>query len=73
MFKSFARKGLEYLFLTGSTKGLQAKHAEKLEMILDLLDGAERPEEMNFHGSNLHQLKGSLKQPGLSRFPATGA
>ena len=61
MIKSFAHKGLEDFFLTGSTKGIQAKHADKLEMILDLLDAAEKPEQMNFHGAKLHQLKGSLK------------
>ncbi|MDL2286705.1 type II toxin-antitoxin system RelE/ParE family toxin [Desulfococcaceae bacterium OttesenSCG-928-F15] len=61
MIKSFAHKGLESFFLTGSIKGIQAKHLEKLEMILDLLDGAGMPEEMNFPGSRLHSLRGKLK------------
>jgi proteic killer suppression protein len=61
VIKSFAHKGLEDFFLTGSTRGIQAKHAAKLEMILDLLDGAERPEQVEFHGSGLHRLKGDLK------------
>ncbi|MDL2316651.1 type II toxin-antitoxin system RelE/ParE family toxin [Desulfovibrio sp. OttesenSCG-928-A18] len=73
MIKSFAHKELEDFFLTGSTRGIQAKHAAKLEMILDLLDGAEKPEAMNFHGSNLHQLKGSLKDHWSVKVPATGA
>ena len=61
MIKSFDHKGLEAFFLTGSTKGIQAKHAEKLELILDLLDQADWAEQMRFAGSGLHQLKGSLK------------
>lgn len=60
MIKSFAHKGLEEFFLTGRVKGIQAKHAVKLEWILDLLDVATRPEQMRFAGSGLHKLKGDL-------------
>ena len=61
MIKSFEHKGLEEFFLTGSTKGIQAKHAGKLQVVLTLLDHAQRPEDMDFHGSGLHRLKGKLK------------
>ena len=61
MIKSFAHKGLEEFFLTGTTRGIQAKHAAKLEWILDLLDAATRPEQMRFAGSDLHKLKGDLQ------------
>jgi len=61
LIKSFAHKGLEEFFLTGTTKGIQAKHADKLELILDLLDMATRPEQMRFAGSGLHKLKGDLE------------
>jgi len=61
LIKSFVHKGLEEFFLTGTTKGIQAKHAAKLELILDLLDMATRPEQMRFAGSDLHKLKGDLK------------
>ena len=61
MIKSFVHKGLEEFFLTGSTRGIQAKHAGKLELILDLLDHAVEPEQMNFGGSGLHRLKGDMK------------
>lgn len=60
MIKTFAHKGLEVFFLTGSTKGIQAKHARRLGMILDLLDSARTPSDMNFPGSRLHMLKGDL-------------
>ena len=62
MIKSFAHKGLEVFFLTGSTKGIQAKHAGRLGYILDLLDAAASVRDMNFPGSNLHPLKGDLAE-----------
>lgn len=61
MIVSFKHKGLKSFYETGSTKGIQAKHASKLRLILALLDSAETAEDMNFNGSNLHPLKGLLK------------
>lgn len=61
MIKNFAHKGLEELFLTGSTKGIQAKHAVRLRRLLDQLEYASSPGDMDFSGSGLHQLKGKLK------------
>jgi proteic killer suppression protein len=62
VIKSFVHKGLEDFFLTGSTRGIQVKHAVKLTLILDLLDVATLPGQMNFPGSGLHPLKGDLKE-----------
>jgi len=56
MIKSFQHKGLENFFYNGTTKGIQAKHAEKLANILDLLDAANTVQVMNFPGSRLHKL-----------------
>ncbi len=61
MIKSFAHKGLEQFFLTGETKGIQFKHATKLRIILDWLDAATAPSDVNFPGSMLHPLKGDQK------------
>jgi proteic killer suppression protein len=61
MIKSFAHKGLEDFFLTGTTKGIQVKHAAKLEELLDRLDAAVSIKGMDFPGSGLHRLKGDLK------------
>ena len=61
MIKSFAHKGLEEFFLSGSTRGIQAKHAAKLELVLDLLNRAVVVQDMDFSGSGLHKLKGNLK------------
>lgn len=60
MIKSFAHKGLEEFFLTRSTKGVQAKHAARLEELLDRLDAAVSIRAMRFPGCGLHKLKGNL-------------
>lgn len=62
MIKSFAHKGLERFFLDGVKKGIQAKHAQKIADILDLVDAAQDIRDLNFPGSGLHQLKGRLKE-----------
>lgn len=61
MIKGFAHKGLERFFLDGVKRGIQAKHAQKLEDILDRLDAAESISDMNFPGSHLHPLRGRKK------------
>ena len=60
MIKTFAHKGLEDFFLYGTTKGIQAKHAAKLEVLLDRLDAAVIIKAMDSPGSDLHKLKGAL-------------
>jgi len=49
------------LFETGNSRGVQSVHARKLTDILDVLNAAMNPGDMNFPGSFLHPLKGSLK------------
>ena len=57
MIKSFIHKGLEDFFYDdGTLKGIQAKHASKLEAILDRLDAANEIKDMKFPGSGLHPL-----------------
>ena len=70
MIKSFGHKGLEIFFYNGSKKGIQAQHAQKLSDILDRLDASHVVTDMNFPGSNLHQLKGKMK--GLWAVKVTG-
>ncbi len=60
MILSFKHKGLELFFTTGSTAGVQAKHATKLNLLLTALDQAETPLAMAVPGWQLHQLKGNL-------------
>ena len=61
MIKSFSHKGLESLFFEGSKRGIQPSHATRLTDILDLLDAAEKVEDMRFPGSGLHPLKGDRR------------
>lgn len=58
MIKSFKHKGLEKFYNTGSTKGIQAQHSNKLRMQLAALDTAQEIEDMDIPGYRLHQLKG---------------
>ena len=61
MIKSFKHKGLEKFFYTGSKQGIRTDHAARLERLLDRLDAATDIKDMNYPGSNLHQLTGDKK------------
>jgi proteic killer suppression protein len=63
MIVSFAHKGLERFYRSGSKAGIQAKHAKRLRLILSNLDQAESPDDMDLPGLVLHELKG--KQKGI--------
>ncbi|MCL2525008.1 MAG: type II toxin-antitoxin system RelE/ParE family toxin [Betaproteobacteria bacterium] len=60
MIKSFAHKGLELFFISGSAAGIQAMHARRLKQILALLNGAITINDVNAPGLRLHPLKGDL-------------
>lgn len=55
--KSFRHKGLADFFYSGSTKGINAKHAAKLETRLDRLDAATSAGDMRLPGYRLHKLE----------------
>ncbi len=57
MIRSFRHKGLEEFFYDGSKKGIQPKHARKLEEILDRLHKAQEITDMDYTGSRLHLLE----------------
>lgn len=61
MIHSFRHKGLSRFFERSETKGLQAAHVARIGRILDLLDAAECPEDMELPGLGLHPLKGDKK------------
>ncbi len=61
MIKSFAHKGLEKFFRTGSMAGIQAQHAVRLRLQLAMLDDIGAPEDMRASGWKLHPLHGDLK------------
>ncbi len=61
MIVGFRHKGLEQLYRTGSSKGVQAAHAAKLNRILAALEAAALPSDLNQPGYKLHPLKGELR------------
>ena len=62
MIKSFRHKGLRRFYITGSTSGIQAKHASRLRLQLAALDTAQAIGDMDIPGYRLHPLKGSRKR-----------
>jgi len=61
MIKSFKHKGLRRYYETGSTRGIQARHAKRLRMQLAALDTAIEVADLAIPGYGLHPLKGSRK------------
>ena len=59
--KRFRHKGLERFFTTGSKRGIQAQHAQRLRLILGALNAATAPGDMNLPGLGLHELRGSRR------------
>jgi proteic killer suppression protein len=59
--KGFLHKGLERFFATGTKRGIQAKHADRLRLILATLNAATNPQDMNLPGLGLHELQGARK------------
>ena len=58
MIKNFKHKGLAKFYATGSSAGIQAKHAKRLRLILGRLDVALQPQVMDLPGLRLHKLSG---------------
>ncbi|MBI3813244.1 MAG: type II toxin-antitoxin system RelE/ParE family toxin [Nitrospinae bacterium] len=61
MIKNFRHRELEAFYSSGSKAGIQAKHVERLRLILARLDAAHEPRDMNLPGLRLHKLTGRLK------------
>lgn len=62
MIRSFAHKGLERFFATGSRNGIRADHSARLRLVLGLLDAAQSPTDMRLPGLRLHRLKGQRSE-----------
>lgn len=59
MIKSWKHKGLKVFYSTGRTSGIQATHAKRLKLLLQLLNAATQPDDMNLPGFFYHPLKGN--------------
>lgn len=61
MIKSWKHKGLKLFYDAGKLSGIQAKHEKRLKIILQRLDAAIKPDDMDLPGMRFHKLKGKLK------------
>jgi len=61
MIQRFRHKGLERLFTSGDTSGVNPQLAAKLRRMLVLLHAGKDPMALNAPGYRLHQLKGDRK------------
>lgn len=62
MITNFKHKGLERFFTRGVKSGIQAKHAERLRLVLGRLSASTSPKDLNLPGLNLHELGGARKR-----------
>lgn len=62
MIASFRHKGLEDIYLTGKTRRISADHIRKCVRILQALEVAALPEDMNLAGLRFHGLQGNPKR-----------
>ncbi|WP_024589085.1 type II toxin-antitoxin system RelE/ParE family toxin [Aliihoeflea sp. 2WW] len=58
MIRTFKHKALADLYRSGSTAKIDRKMHKRILARLDLLNSAERPEDMNVSGFDFHALKG---------------
>ena len=58
MIDGFRHKGLEEIHLTGKTRRIGAGHVRKCVRIMQLLNIAGQPEDMNIAGFRFHGLQG---------------
>lgn len=56
--KGFQHKGIERFFATGAKSGIQAKHADRLRLILGRLNASTSARDMDLPGLDLHELRG---------------
>ena len=62
MVGTFRHKGLEEIYLTGKTRRIGSDHVRKCIRILQLLNAASLPEDMNIAGYHFHGLHGKPKR-----------
>ena len=61
MITNFCHRGLERFFTKGTKAGIQAKHENRLRLILARLHASTSVRDMALPGLNLHPLKGKRK------------
>jgi toxin HigB-1 len=61
MIKTFRHRGLQRFFSRSDRSGISAQQSDRLRRMLDRLDAATKPEDMNVPGYKFHALKGERK------------
>jgi len=61
MIKTWKHKGLKQFFENGNIAGIQSGHTKRLKIILQRLNAAIKPDDMNTPGMKFHKLTGKLK------------
>ena len=61
MNRTFKHKGLERFFSKSDYRGIPAQYAARIERLLDRLDAAVKPDDMDLPGYRFHPLKGDRK------------
>lgn len=61
MIRTFRHRGLDRFFTKGDHKGILAKSEARIERMLDRLDTATKPDDMNLPGYRFHRLTGDRK------------
>ncbi|MBK5293306.1 MAG: type II toxin-antitoxin system RelE/ParE family toxin [Acidobacteriia bacterium] len=59
MIGGFRHKGLEEIHLTGKTRRIGADYVSKCVRILQLLEAAAQPNDLNIAGFRFHCLRGN--------------
>lgn len=58
MIRGFRHKGLERFFTKSDRSGIDSRQAARIQRLLDRLDAAVKPDDMNLPGYRFHGLKG---------------
>jgi proteic killer suppression protein len=58
VIRSFRHKGLKELFRNGGSRRISPEHQARILRLLDVLEGACAPEDMNLPGFYFHRLHG---------------
>ncbi|MDR2506532.1 MAG: type II toxin-antitoxin system RelE/ParE family toxin [Candidatus Accumulibacter sp.] len=58
MIQNFRHKGLHRFFAKSDYRGIPAQYTARIERLLDRLDAAIKPEDMDLPGYRFHPLKG---------------
>jgi proteic killer suppression protein len=60
VIRSFRHRGLRELYKAGRSRRVSPEHQARIVRLLDVLDAAAVPEDMNLPGFYFHRLRGRL-------------